>query len=98
MQIPAEVDTNSLALFAYSTDPNPCRLLQAPATMDEVVYEGLVRVVGRRKISAFLEKLARPHVLGDDLSAGYSAMGQDTAREREALAWSEALIGDGAQT
>jgi len=24
-------------------------------TMDEAVYEGLVRVVGRRKISAFLE-------------------------------------------
>ena len=63
-------------------------------TMDEVVYEGLVRVVGRRKISAFLENLARPHVVSDDLSTGYRAMGQDTAREQEALAWSEALIGD----
>ncbi len=63
-------------------------------TMDEAVYEGLVRVVGRRKISAFLERLARPHVLGDDLSAGYQAMGQDVAREQDALAWSEALIGD----
>jgi len=63
-------------------------------TMDEVVYEGLVRVVGRRKISAFLENLARPLVVGDDLSAGYQAMAQDTAREQEALAWSEALIGD----
>jgi hypothetical protein len=63
-------------------------------TMDEAVYEGLVRVVGRRKISAFLENLARPHVVGDDLLAGYRAMGQDTAREHEALAWSEALIGD----
>ena len=63
-------------------------------TMDEVVYEGLVRVVGRRKISAFLENLARPHVVSDDLSMGYRAMGQDTAREQEALAWSEALIGD----
>ena len=62
-------------------------------TIDEVVYEGLVRVVGR-KISAFLERLARPHVLGDDLSAGYQAMGQDVAREQDALAWSEALIGD----
>jgi hypothetical protein len=65
-------------------------------TMDEVVYEGLVRVVGRRKISAFLENLARPHVVSDDLSAGYRAMGHDTAREQEALAWSEALIGDAA--
>ena len=63
-------------------------------TMDEVVYEGLVRVVGRRKISAFLENLARPHVVSDELSAGYRAMGQDTAREQEALAWSDALIGD----
>jgi len=63
-------------------------------TMDEAVYDGLVRVVGRRKISAFLERLARPHVLGDDLAAGYRAMAQDKAREQEALAWSEALIGD----
>ena len=63
-------------------------------TMDEAVYEGLVRVVGRRKISAFIESLARPHVVGDDLAAGYMAMAQDTQREQEALAWSEALIGD----
>ncbi|PIW08335.1 MAG: addiction module antitoxin [Comamonadaceae bacterium CG17_big_fil_post_rev_8_21_14_2_50_60_13] len=63
-------------------------------TMDEAVYEGLVRVVGRRKISAFLERLARPHVMGDDLSEGYRAMAQDQAREQDALAWSEALIGD----
>jgi hypothetical protein len=63
-------------------------------TMDEAVYEGLVRVVGRRKISAFIESLARPLVVGDDLAAGYRAMGQDTAREQEALAWSEALISD----
>ena len=64
-------------------------------TMDEAVYEGLVRVVGRRKISAFIESLARPHVVGDDLAAGYMAMAEDTQREQEALAWSEALIADG---
>ena len=63
-------------------------------TMDEAVYEGLVRVVGRRKISGFLESLARPHVVTDDLAEGYKAMGQDEQREQEALAWSEALIGD----
>jgi hypothetical protein len=63
-------------------------------TMDEAVYEGLVRVVGRRKISAFLENLARPHVVSDDLAAGYRAMAQDTQREQDALDWSEALIGD----
>ena len=63
-------------------------------TMDESVYEGLLRVVGRRKISAFLESLARPHVLGDELADGYRAMAEDTEREQEALAWSEALVGD----
>ena len=63
-------------------------------TMDEEVYEGLVRVVGRRKISGFLESLARPHVVTDELAEGYKAMGQDEQREQEALAWSEALIGD----
>jgi hypothetical protein len=67
-------------------------------TMDEEVYEGLVRVVGRRKISAFLETLARPLVVGGDLSDGYRAMGQDAAREQEARAWSEALVGDVARS
>jgi predicted CopG family antitoxin len=63
-------------------------------SIDETVYEGLVRVIGRRKISQFLEDLARPHVVNDDLLAGYQAMAADTAREREALEWSNALIGD----
>jgi len=31
-------------------------------TMDEATYERLVRVVGRRKISTFLEHLARPYL------------------------------------
>jgi hypothetical protein len=59
-------------------------------TMDEAVYEGLVRVVGRRKISGFLESLARPHVVTDELAEGYKAMGQDELREQEALVWSGA--------
>ena len=63
-------------------------------TMDEAVYEGLVRVVGRRKISGFLESIARPHVVTNELAEGYKAMGQDELLEQEALAWSEALIGD----
>lgn len=63
-------------------------------TLDEAVYDGLFRVVGRRKISQFLEDLARPHVLQDDLASAYQAMAADTAREREALEWSQALIGD----
>lgn len=63
-------------------------------SIDEAVYEGLVRVIGRRKISRFLEDLARPHVVNEDLLAGYRAMAANGLREKEAEAWSEALIGD----
>ncbi|MBZ0094377.1 MAG: hypothetical protein K8H75_03220 [Sulfuricella sp.] len=63
-------------------------------SIDEAVYEGLVRVVGRRKISRYLEDLARPHVVKDDLEAGYEAMAKDKRREHEAREWSEGLIGD----
>jgi predicted CopG family antitoxin len=63
-------------------------------TVSEAVYEGLHRTVGRRRISQFIEKLARPHVLSQDLEAAYRDMRADQEREREALAWSEGLIGD----
>ncbi len=45
-------------------------------------------------ISRFLNDLARPHVVGQDLAAGYAAMASDEARETEAEAWSEALVTD----
>ncbi|HWQ11501.1 MAG TPA: hypothetical protein VNL77_01805 [Roseiflexaceae bacterium] len=63
-------------------------------TVDEEVYEGLHKVIGRRHISQFIEDLVRPHVIGTDLEAGYRAMAADEAREREARDWSEATIGD----
>lgn len=63
-------------------------------TIDEDVYEGLHRVVGRGNISQFVERLVRPHVANDALEAGYRAMAQDEAAEAEALEWTEALIGD----
>ena len=37
-------------------------------TVDEEVYDGLHRIVGRRKISGFRTELARPHVVSGDLS------------------------------
>lgn len=64
-------------------------------SIDEHVYNGLVRVVGRRQISRFLENLARPHVVCESLEADYAAMAADGEREREALVFSEALVGDG---
>ena len=63
-------------------------------TMDEQVYEGLRDVVGRRRISRFIEDLVRPHVLSRDLEAAYMQMAQDEAREVEAMEWVEATIGD----
>jgi predicted CopG family antitoxin len=58
-------------------------------SVSEEVYQGLYRTVGRRRISQFLEKLARPHVLSQDIEAAYRDMAADREREREALAWSE---------
>jgi hypothetical protein len=63
-------------------------------TIDEQVYEGLHTVIGRRKISRFIEDLVRPYVVGKDLEAAYREMAADEAREAEALAWAEATIGD----
>lgn len=63
-------------------------------TLDEHVYYGLHKVVGRRNISQFIERLVRPHVTAPDLDAAYRAMAQDEAREAEALGWAEGTIGD----
>jgi hypothetical protein len=63
-------------------------------TVDAEVYDGLHRVIGRRRISRFLNDLARPHVIGQDLAVGYAAMAADEAREEEAQVWSEALVTD----
>ena len=63
-------------------------------TVDEEVYQGLHKVIGRRHISQFIEDLVRPHVIGSDLEAGYQAMAEDEAREAEAAEWIEAMTGD----
>lgn len=63
-------------------------------TVDADVYYGLHSVIGRRRISRFMNDLARPHVTGQDLSTGYAAMAADVEREGEAHAWSEAMVTD----
>ena len=63
-------------------------------TIDEQVYEGLYAVIGRRRISRFIEDLVRPYVVGIDLEAAYREMAADETREAEALDWAEATIGD----
>ena len=61
--------------------------------IEDSVYEGLHRVVGRGSISKFIENLARPHVAQEDLSAQYREAARDTARELKARIWTEGLIG-----
>ncbi len=63
-------------------------------SMDDQVYLGLQRVVGRGKISRFIEDLVRPLVTGDPLDDAYKSMAADSDRENEALEWSNAMIGD----
>ena len=63
-------------------------------TIDEQVYEGLYRKVGRRRIGRFLETLARPHVVDEDLAEAYRAMAGDERREAEAREWVENLVAD----
>ena len=61
--------------------------------IEDSVYEGLHRVVGRGSISKFIENLARPHVAQEDLRAQYREAARDTARELKARIWTEGLIG-----
>ncbi len=63
-------------------------------TLDEVVYEGLYRTVGKRRMSQFIEDLLRPHVVDTALDEGYQAMAADQMREAEALEWCNAIAGD----
>ncbi|MDR1915832.1 MAG: addiction module antitoxin [Synergistaceae bacterium] len=63
-------------------------------TLDEEVYDGLYRMVGRRRMSKFIEDLVRPKVMDTSLDEGYTAMASDEPRETEAVEWCNALAGD----
>jgi ribosomal protein L15E len=63
-------------------------------TLDEAVYEGLWRTIGKRRMSQFIEDLLRPHVLDSALDNGYKAMAADTAREADATVWCNELLKD----
>jgi len=65
-------------------------------TIDDEVYDGLYRRIGPRRIGRFLESLARPHVVDEDLEAAYREMAEDEQREAEAHEWVEGLVGDSA--
>jgi hypothetical protein len=63
-------------------------------TLDEEVYQGLYQVVGRRRISQFIQSVIRPYVIPWDLAAAYQQMATDEAREAVAMEWAEITIRD----
>ena len=73
-------------------------------TVDEKIYKGLHKKIGRGNISRFVEDLVRPHLekkkaprrlTEAELIAGYKAMAADKEREKEAFEWIESNISDG---
>jgi len=64
-------------------------------TINEEVYFGLYKVIGPRRISRFVEDLVRPHVVKHELESAYEEMAKDRSREKEALQWAEATLGNG---
>ncbi len=62
--------------------------------LDEDVYDGLYRLVGKRRISQFVSDVLRPHVSDQSLDDGYRAMAADGEREDEAREWLAALAND----
>ena len=63
-------------------------------TLDEEIYEGLHRVIGRGSISQFIAELVRPHVVEKGMAAESEAMALSDERESEALEWAEGTLGD----
>ena len=69
-------------------------------TVSNEVYEGLHRRIGRRKISGFIDDLARRHVVEKPESFhgpradAYRALAADETAVRAAREWSDGLIGE----
>jgi hypothetical protein len=64
-------------------------------TIDEMVYRNLHVVIGRRKISKFIENLVKPYIKDTGLKLVYQEMNKDIIREKEATEWTEGLIDNG---
>lgn len=63
-------------------------------TIEESVYNALHEVIGRSRISQFIEALVKPHVISSDLDSAYREMSLDEEREAEALTWAESTYTD----
>jgi predicted CopG family antitoxin len=63
-------------------------------TVDEEVYKGLHNKIGRDRISSFLNRLARPYVVSEEIEASFRRMASDEERESAAEDWIEGIVGD----
>jgi hypothetical protein len=87
-------DTGELDTYNHTCQlQEPAMSKKLTILIEDSVYEGLHRVVGRGSISKFLVDLARPYVTEKDLGTQYREAARDAAREREARAWTESLFG-----
>jgi hypothetical protein len=89
-----DIGRDSVQLYTYRIRIGGAMQKKLTITIDEKVYEGLHTVIGRRRISSFVESVVRPHVIPADLSAAYRDMAAEEEREAEALEWSEATMED----
>ncbi|MGZ8329963.1 MAG: hypothetical protein ACXWVA_02780 [Rhodoplanes sp.] len=64
-------------------------------TVSDEVYESLHRRIGRRKISRFIDALAREHLVRQQLAADCAEAAADDEREREAKEWIQTGVDDG---
>lgn len=61
-------------------------------TIEENTYYDLHSVVGKGKISKFIEKAIKPYITKDNMRLAYQEMANDKQREKEAYEWEEGLI------
>lgn len=62
-------------------------------TVEDAVYRGLYKVVGRRNISRFINDLARPSVVRDRVESTATAKAKRRAAETELAGYVERVAG-----
>ena len=61
-------------------------------SIDESRYNALYNVVGKRKISRFIEDLIKPKLITPNLDKSYKEMSENQIRENEAEYWAPGLV------
>jgi predicted CopG family antitoxin len=61
-------------------------------SIDESIYNALYNVIGKRKISRFIEELIKPKLITPNLDKAYKEMGENQIREEEAKYWTEGTL------